>query len=381
MTRTPISVLVVDDSPVVRQVLSQLLTADPFIGEVDTAPSAGVALRKIRKRDPDVVTMDVEMPGTDGLAALEEIMATAPRPVIMVSAVTHEGAEKTLRALSIGAVDFIPKPGGPRSRDIAQIATELREKIRAVAPSKAKLARRRPRPGPGAEPKPPPAPRPAVKRVCRGRPLPHVVAVGASTGGTDAILQVLLRLPADFPVGVLVVQHMPEGFTRSFARRLDELCPLEVKEAANHDLVQPGRVLLAPGHSHMVLQRDDDMLFVELSRAPEVNGHRPSVDVLFDSVADVCQNRSVAVLLTGMGRDGASGMRRIHDAGALTMAQDQESCVVFGMPKVAIQEGSVDLVANQQGLGDAVALVGRGAPPPRPSPLISPERTTPKTPA
>lgn len=343
MSRRGIKILVVDDSPVVRQVLSKTLAKHPRVGTVDTAPNGQLALRKIAKLDPDVVTMDVEMPGMDGIAVLKTIMAETPRPVIMVSAVTQAGAEKTVAALELGAVDFVAKPTTGLSRDIAIVTAELTEKVIAVAPLKAKWQRKR---------------RALAKKETKQAPMSlaeprsrDIVAIGASTGGTEAIRAVLAGLPADFPAGVVVVQHMPEGFTHSFAARLDELSLIAVKEAAHKDMVRPGRALLAPGHSHMSVQQDELGAYVELSKSPPVSGHRPSVDVLFDSVADAFGKRAVAVLLTGMGRDGASGMRRVHDHGGLTVAQDAESCVVFGMPKAAIAEGSVDIVAPVERIG------------------------------
>lgn len=362
-----ISVLVVDDSPVVRQVLTRLLLEDPAIGSVDTAPNASVALRKIHKHDPDVVTMDVNMPGMDGLAALEGIMTTSPRPVLMVSALTQEGAEKTLRALSLGAIDFISKPDGRLSRDIAQIGIELREKVRAVAPLKVRFQRRaRHATCSASSIPPPPIPAAALRRVSVKKASAQVIGIGASTGGTDAILQLLSRLPTDFPVGILIVQHMPPGFTLSFARRLNDLTHLDVKEAQPKDLVLPGRALLAPGHSHMIVRRGELGAYVDLEQGPEVSGHRPSVDVLFDSIAEQFGARSIAALLTGMGRDGASGMRHLRAVGAETLAQDEKSSVVFGMPKAAIQEGSVSLVASPGQLGDVLTHVEYGDPPQRP---------------
>ncbi len=338
-----INILIVDDSPVVRRVLTQGLSSDPRIGRVDTAPTGSLALRKIAKLDPDVVTMDVEMPGMDGIATLKKIMAKLPRPVVMVSAFTQAGAAKTVRALEIGAVEFVAKPTTGMSRDVAQVIHELIEKIVAVAPLKSKWDRKKTAA---------PAQKHAPKALAVGGALcRNIVAIGASTGGTEAIRAVLTALPADFPAGIVVVQHMPEGFTASFAARLNELCSLEVKEAANRDLIRPGRVLLAPGHSHMMVKIDDFGAFVELSKGAKMSGHRPSVDILFDSVAESYGSRCVATLLTGMGRDGASGMRRIHEGGGLTVAQDAETCVVFGMPKAAINEGSVDVIAPIQSIG------------------------------
>lgn len=343
MANKGIKVLVVDDSPVVRQVLSRIVVKDSRVVQVDTAPSGSLALRKIAKLDPDVVTLDVEMPHMDGIAVLKRIMEETPRPVIMVSAVTQAGASKTVMALELGAVDFVAKPTTGLSRDIAIVGAELLDKIAAVSHLKTRWRRREQA---SAGERPQTLGPDASAASCR-----DIVAIGASTGGTEAIRAVLSGLPADFPASVVVVQHMPAGFTRSFAERLNELCPISVKEAAHRDMLHPGRALLAPGHSHMTVHRDEIGEFIELSKAPPVGGHRPSVDVLFDSVADAYGDRAVAVLLTGMGRDGAAGMRRVHEHGGLTIAQDEETCVVFGMPKAAVLEGSVDFVTPVHRIG------------------------------
>ena len=350
--RRPIRVLVVDDSPVVRQVVRALLEEDPAIGAVETAASGNLALRKIQKFDPDVVTLDVEMPMVDGIATLSTIMRTAPRPVIMLSAVTQSGAAKTVEALELGAVDFIPKPAGRLSRDIASVGSELRHKIRAVAGLAERWARQRSKAGRRPVTLSESVRRTLQARVDAAQPAVDVVAIGASTGGTEAIRKVLVGLPADFPASIVVVQHMPEGFTRSFAARLNELSKIEVKEASTRDVLRPGRALLAPGHRHMVTRQGEYGGFVELNALPPVSGHRPSVDVLFQSVAETYGGRAIGVLLTGMGRDGADGMKLLKQGGAMTIAQDAGSCVVFGMPRMAIQEGGASLVANIADIGE-----------------------------
>ncbi len=347
--------LVVDDSPVVRMVLSTILSQDSSIGEVYTAPNGRLALKKVAKLDPDVVTLDVEMPELNGLATLRRIMDKMPRPVIMVSVATHEGTQKTLQALELGAVDFIPKPTGRLSWDIASIGAELREKIHAVAGLGRNWQRRRCGISIPAVQAAPARPQPVVA----GQP-PQIIAMGASTGGTEAIARVLADLPPDFPSGIVMVMHLPALFMKSFVARLRELCAIDVKEAADHDMIRPGRALLAPGHSHMVVKKCDLGAYVEFLKTPPVSGHRPSVDVLFDSVADTYGWRAAAVLLTGMGRDGAAGMRRLHDQGAFTLAQSEESCVVFGMPKAAIDEGSVSLVTPLSLIGKTLHLAALG---------------------
>ncbi len=380
MVASHISVLVVDDSPVVRKVLSQILSEDPLIRDVYTAPSGKLALRKIKKLDPDIVTMDVEMPELDGLATLKIVMAEFPRPVIMVSAATHRGAEKTLEALELGAVDFIPKPVGRLSREVQAIGDELKAKIHGIMKLERKRKRRslHNRPVEGLCPERPRTdrvPLPIVERETAKRATPpEVVAIGASTGGTEAIRRVLESLPADFAAAIVLVQHMPENFTASFAARLNGLSAITVKEAAHRDLLLPGRALLAPGHSHLVVRRGELGPYVELLENEKVSGHRPSVDVLFDSVAEVFGPRALGVLLTGMGRDGASGMGSLNDAGALTIAQSEDTCVVFGMPKAAIQAGSVTLTLNLSDIGETVALSARRPANNRPR---SPQRTQP----
>ena len=332
--------MVVDDSAVVRSAMRDVLSRENEIGKVETAANGKIALRKLERCSPDVVTMDVQMPGMDGLETLEKIMEIQPRPVIMLSAYTFEGAEKTIRALELGAVDFIQKPSGRLQQDIKMVGAELAEKIRAVASVKRKRAL-----AIKAEPV-----KPAILDLPAADSVPEaprkIVAFGASTGGTEALRYVLTRLPADFPAGIVVTQHMPQGFTHAFASRLNSLCALSIKEAAHRDLIAAGRVLIAPGHSHMVVNRDQNLAYVDLNRLPKVSGHRPSVDVLFKSVAEAYGSASIGVILTGMGRDGAEGMKRMHDCQANTIAQNKESCVVYGMPKAAVEEGGVDAAAD-----------------------------------
>jgi two-component system, chemotaxis family, protein-glutamate methylesterase/glutaminase len=343
-TKKNICVLVVDDSPLVRQAIKNILETEKRIGKVDVAPNGKLALRKIAKLDPDVVTLDIEMPEMDGIATLKRIMLEFPRPVIMLSAFTTRGADNTIKALELGAVDFIPKPSGKLSKDIREVGEELVKKIIAVSSS----TKRKSRKGQAA---------PVLQTAKRSNKQENVqqtdemrfekiVAVGASTGGTEAIRKVLIGLPQDFSAGIVVVQHMPAGFTRSFAERLNELCAIEVKEAADRDLILPGRALIAPGHSHLTVERGEYGDFVKLGRGAKVNGHRPSVDVLFNSVADAYRENVIGVLLTGMGQDGALGMRRMFNAGALTIAQDENSSIVYGMPRAAVEEGCVQRIAD-----------------------------------
>ena len=355
-----IRVLVVDDSAVVRQSLRTLLGRDRAIGLVETAVNGEVALQKIQRLDPDVITLDVEMPVLDGLATLEKIMKLSPRPVIMLSGHTFEGADKTLRALELGAADFIQKPGGNLAGSPEAIARALLAKIKAVAGK-----RRRP---PAATVARAHAAKPRVEAVRPPRPASRsiggkrvsVVAIGASTGGTEALRALLTQLPADFPAAVLVVQHMPEGFTRAFARRLDEQCAIAVKEASHRDLVVPGRALVAAGNHHLVAHSEAGLAFVELSRRPKESGHRPSVDVLFRSVAACFRERALAVLLTGMGRDGAAGMAEVDGVGGATIAQDEASSVVYGMPRAAVESGAAQVVASLRDIPTLVRRIATG---------------------
>jgi len=336
-----IRVLVVDDSAVVREALRQLLAGAPEIAEVETAADGRTALKKVMRFDPDVVTMDVEMPGQDGLVTLRELMANAPRPVLMLSAFTFSGARKTLRALELGAVDFIQKPGGPGSRDMQSIGVDLIAKLVELGRGERRRARLRPDILP--ERRATLRPKLGVQAMAGSR-VERVVVVGASTGGTEAIRHTLCQLRSNFPLPIAIVQHMPEGFTLAFANRMNELCALEVKEACHRDLLLPGRVLIAPGHSHMTVHREGGVGFVELNRHPPVNRHRPSVDVLFDSAVRSFGAQALGVLLTGMGRDGAQGLLELHRLGAPTIAESAESCVVFGMPKAAIDLGAAEHV-------------------------------------
>ena len=323
-----VRVLVVDDSAVMRKMIPDMLEADPSIEVVGTAMDGTFCLKKIEELKPNVVTLDLQMPGMNGIDTLKEIMRWHPVPVIVVSSHSTEGASITLKALGLGAVDFVTKPQDASARK--EMARELIAKIRAAADCKVV------RPGTLRG-----APAPAEK-ISAGKAVPppsKLVAIGISTGGPQALEFLLSQLPPDFPGAIVVVQHMPEGFTEMFARRLDELCPLRVKEAQSGDMLQAGRVLVCPGSRHIRVKRLAMGDLVMLNEEPRVNGHRPSVDVLFHSVAEEFGSHAVAVLMTGMGDDGAEGLGAVKKAGGMTIAQTEESCVVFGMPRVAIERG------------------------------------------
>ena len=349
MKKDPIRVLVVDDSALMRKLIPQMLAADESIEVVGTAMDGSFCLKKIEELKPNVVTLDLEMPGMNGIDTLKEIMRRQPVPVIVVSSHSTEGATVTMKALGLGAFDFVTKPKDATAH-MAETARELIAKVKAAAECKLKP---RMLSGIRSKPEKPPAPSGAPNKI---------VAIGVSTGGPQALEYVLSQLPGDFPATIVVVQHMPDGFTDMFARRLDEVCPLRVKEAQSGDMLQAGRVLICPGSRHMKVKRLPLGDIVVLSDEPRVNGHRPSADVLLRSVAEEFKNNAVGVLMTGMGDDGAEGLGAIKKEGGMTIAQSEESCVVFGMPKAAIERGYVVRVVGLDILGATLqALCGRSS--------------------
>lgn len=338
-----IKVLVVDDSAVVRQVLSNELSRAKGIEVIGTAVDPYVARDKIVRLQPDVITLDVEMPRMDGLTFLAKLMKYHPMPVIIVSSLTPRGSEMALRALELGAVEVISKPGGAYS--VAEITTLLADKIRAAA--QVRFLKPHTQPAPADQPPEPPSPAPLLRTTRK------ILAIGASTGGTEAIRAVLTQLPADAP-GTVIVQHMPEHFTATYAERLNTQCAMEVREARDGDQVVHGLALIAPGNYHMVLERSGARYHVRVKTGPRVHHQRPAVDVLFHSVARNAGRNAIGVILTGMGADGAKGLLAMRQAGAHTIAQDEASCVVFGMPKEAIKLGAAEQVVP---LGDIPAHI------------------------
>jgi len=330
MTLKKIRVLCVDDSALVRGLMVEIINGHPDMEVVATAPDPLVARELIKQHNPDVLTLDVEMPRMDGLDFLERLMRLRPMPVVMVSSLTERGSEVTLRALELGAVDFVTKPKLGLRDGLMEYSDLIADKIRAAAASRPRRAMAQ-------------APR---VRMLTARPFStteKLVMIGASTGGTEAIRQVLEPLPPDSPA-IMITQHMPAGFTRSFVQRLDNLCAVQVHEAEDGQRVLPGHVYLAPGGiAHMKLARSGANYVVQLDYSEPVNRHRPSVDVLFHSAAEVAGRNAVGVLLTGMGKDGAQGMLAMKQAGATTFAQDEASCVVFGMPREALHIGAADV--------------------------------------
>jgi two-component system chemotaxis response regulator CheB len=338
----PIRVLVVDDSALMRKLIPAILARDPSIEVVGTAMDGAFALKKIEELRPDVVTLDLEMPRMDGMETLRLIMRRAPLPVILFSTHSKEGAYSTLKALALGAVDFIAKPTDAAAGHLETIADQLIEKIKVA---KRAVGRKLPPASVPIEP-------PNLKKGTRS-PLPpnRIIAIGVSTGGPNALQFVLSQIPADFPASILVVQHMPEGFTEMFARRLDECCPVEVQEAKSGDLLISGRVLICPGNRHMMVRRMPRGDVAVLSDGLPVNGHRPSVDVLFHSVAQEFGPTAVGVLMTGMGEDGAEGLGAVKAAGGMTIAQSEDTCVVSGMPRAAILKGHAKKIVPLESIG------------------------------
>ena len=333
-----IRVLIVDDSALMRKMLGDILSSDPRIEVVGTARDGQDGLEKIAALSPDVVTMDVEMPRKDGLTALEEIMRVRPMPVVMVSSLTQRGAEVTMKALSLGCVDFVGKPSGATSLNIRVVGAELISKV--ITASMARVRSLRGERAAEPRPEPVPARRPSASSGPRGRY--EIVAVAASTGGPVALHQLLSELPAGFPLPIVVTQHMPKGFTELFAKRLDAACGLTVVEGADRLELRPGLVAIAPGGSHLLVRRRGGGTFCELSDAPPVLSVKPSANIMFSSVLDEFGGNVLGVILTGMGRDGADGALALHERGAYIIAESRETCVVYGMPRAAVELGAVD---------------------------------------
>ena len=342
-----ITVLVVDDSALIRKLLTEIINSQLDMEVIGAAADPLVAREMIREMNPDVLTLDVEMPKMDGLDFLEKLMRLRPMPVVMVSTLTEKGSDVTFRALELGAIDFVAKPKIDIASGLKEYGVEIANKIRTA--KSARLKRH--------------APMPVTKSATADAVLPAIanrvasteklIIVGASTGGTEAIKEFLMRMPPDSP-GILVTQHMPERFTKSFANRLNSLCRISVVEAKGGERVLPGHAFIAPGHSHLLLKRSGANYMTELNQGELVSRHRPSVDVLFRSAANCAGKNAIGVILTGMGKDGAVGMLEMHKAGAYNFAQDEASCVVFGMPKEAIVAGGVNEVVSLKDMARCV---------------------------
>ncbi len=334
-----IRVLIVDDSATARAVLTDILGSDPMIEVVGTASDAYIARDKIVELKPDVICLDVEMPRMDGITFLKRLMHYMPLPVIMVSSLTQAGAKTTLDALESGAVDFVPKPHSHIYDGKDEMRDELIAKIKIAAKVRVKqhvLSNTQ-----------------QANTTSLAETTHKILAIGASTGGTEALKEVLMGLPRNAP-GTVIVQHMPANFTGPFAERLNSICAMEVREARNGDSILPGLVLIAPGDYHMVVRRSGARYYVEIGSGDKVCGHRPSVDVLLNSVAKIAGGNSIGVILTGMGGDGARGLLAMRNAGARTIGQDEASCVVYGMPKVAYELGAVEIQMSLQKISSGI---------------------------
>ena len=331
-----IKVLIIDDSALIRSILKEVINSYPDMQAIGAAANPLQAREMIRTLNPDVLTLDVEMPEMDGLTFLEKLMRLRPMPVLMISSLTEKGSDAALHALELGAVDFLAKPKLGIVEGMREYADDIAAKVRIAYQSKSRNARQSS------------APLAVLPDVAnRITSTEKVIILGASTGGTEAIKEFLLRMPADAP-GILIAQHMPEAFTKSFAVRLDSLCKIKVVEAQGNERVLPGHAFIAPGHSHLLLKRSGANYMTELSQAAPVNHHRPSVEVLFRSAAKNAGPNVIGVMLTGMGKDGANAMLEMRQAGAYNFAQNEETCVVFGMPREAIAVGAVDEVVPIQ---------------------------------
>jgi two-component system, chemotaxis family, protein-glutamate methylesterase/glutaminase len=347
--KSDIKVLVVDDSAVVRKVFTEQLSAQPGIQVVGAAPDPYVAREKIVKLKPDVITLDIEMPRMDGITFLGKLMQHFPLPVIIVSSLTAKGSKIAMEALSLGALEVISKPNAAYS--VGDMSLQLAQKIRAVY--KAKLVK----PGLSIANSRSGNTSPILQSKALSATTNKIIAIGSSTGGTEALKQVLTKLPRNTP-GIVVVQHMPAAFTTSFAQRLDELCQMSVKEAQDGDSVTNGHVLIAPGNFHMIFRRSGARYYVNIKTGPLVHYQRPAADILFKSVAKYAGANALGIILTGMGKDGAAGMLEMKKAGAVNIAQDEKSCVVFGMPKEAINIGAVDYVKDLNDIaGKAISVL------------------------
>lgn len=331
MDRQKIKVFIVDDSAIVRKIFSEEISKESDMEVIGTAPDPFVARDKIVHQKPDVMTLDIEMPRMDGLTFLKKIMKHYPLPVLIVSSLTPKGGKMAMEALEYGAVDVLSKPGS--SYSVGDMSAQLKEKIRAAA--RANLNR-------VSAPTPRQEPTGTITKALT-ETTQKLIAMGASTGGTEALKEVLVRMPQNSP-GIVIVQHMPPLFTTAFAERLNRLCSVEVREAKDGDSVLNGQALIAPGNFHMLMRRSGSRYYVNIKDGPMVHHQRPAVDILFNSVAQYAGANAIGVILTGMGADGAQGMLRMKEGGAKTIAQDEASCVVFGMPKEAIRLGAVDRV-------------------------------------
>ncbi len=354
-----IKTLIVDDSATVRQVVGDILSKAEGISVIGAAQDPLFARRRMEKEWPDVIILDIEMPRMDGLTFLKKIMAERPTPVVMCSTLTESGSSASIRALNLGAVEVVAKPKMNLKDGLNDSSRILINAVRAASRANMKLVRSNAAAPLKTQPKlTADAILPSGKPSIQTMPSNRMVAIGTSTGGTQALEAVLTRLPRSVPA-IAVVQHMPEKFTRAFAERLNSICEVDVKEAEDNDVMRPGQVLIAPGGRHLLIQRRGPTLFAHVKDGPPVSRHRPSVDVLFRSVATAVGKQALGIIMTGMGDDGATGLKEMHDQGACTLAQNKETCVVFGMPGVAIERGAVDAVVPLDAIAEKIQDYGR----------------------
>lgn len=341
----PVRVLIIEDSAFMRKMITEILMSDERIQVIGTAKNGEDGLRKIKSLSPDVVTIDIEMPVMDGITALENIMKTDPIPVVMLSSLTNKGAEQTILAISMGAVDFITKPSGSISLDIEVMKDEIISKVMMASQAKVK--------------KKPIVNDPSFQISSPQQYSETIVTIGTSTGGPRALQQVLTSLPADFPVPILIVQHMPPNFTKSLADRLNTLCLIKIKEAVHGEVIKKGTAYIAPGDYHMKARKAGMSLAIELTKEPQRNGHRPSVNVLFDSISELKRMNKICVVLTGMGKDGADGIKQIKslDDEAIVIAESEESSIVYGMPAAAIATEYVNQVVHLNKVGEVIKRI------------------------
>lgn len=369
-----VSVLIVDDSALMRNLIGRIVESSEGLEIASKAMNGEFALQKIPKVNPDIILLDLEMPQMNGIEFLKERKRRGiDIPVVILSSLAKKGAQITMEALSLGASDFILKPSGSESEDIHTVRDNVVELLLAYGGQyKRKKGKALPEDLRQREPQSPgiSVPRPEATQARPATSVPEsparkssdpveIVAIGISTGGPNALREVFAQIAPDLPVPVVVVQHMPAGFTEEFAKSLDRVSPLEVKEAAEGDILRPGRVLIAPGHSHMEIEKRSLASIVRLSQAPPVNGHRPSVDVLFGSLAKSYGSRTLAVIMTGMGRDGAKELGTLHSLGSVTLGQDEQSCVVFGMPRVALESGYVQRVVPLKQMAETISTLAK----------------------
>ncbi|MFP4213931.1 MAG: chemotaxis response regulator protein-glutamate methylesterase [Desulfohalobiaceae bacterium] len=341
-----VTVLVVDDSAFMRKAVSTMLEKDPDIQVAGSARNGEECLQKIRELEPQVVTLDIEMPVMDGLTALRHIMMESPRPVLMVSSLTTEGAEATMKAMELGAMDFIPKKLSKVSLDIVKIEDELRSKVKALAKSKPRFA--------PARKKPKETWAPETKELIQGSLQREVVGIGVSTGGPPAVQQIVSSLGRDFPGSILIAQHMPGTFTKAFAKRLDQSSSLQVKQAENKDKLEKGLIFVAPGGMHLKLEGRSGRMYLEVSTDPPGYLYKPSASVLLNSLAERVGARGLGVILTGMGNDGLEGVRRLKARDGRVLAQSEASCVVYGMPRAVIEQGLADQILDIQDMAEGI---------------------------